>query len=180
MFNWISGSLEYVVVGAHTVSSSDLHFPSRMLLTPLAFLAAVYWCEAQLHMKVISVHHQVFCILLCQSCGLVLHVSFGLVKLHWIRTILLLLIAHCAVLQSTKGTHRFQDVNLSPLWGIRVRSPTRLSVLDGAIPSLLNTRLKPALSNWTSWVGPHLPPFYLRTNSIFQDTEFLEQRLKGN
>jgi len=40
-----------------------------MLVTPLAFLIAVCWCEAQLHMKVVSFHHQVFCILLCQSCG---------------------------------------------------------------------------------------------------------------
>lgn len=157
-----------------------LAHPSSMLLTPLAFLAAVCWCKAQLHMKVINFHHQVFCILLCQSCGLVLHVSFGLVKLYWVSTYLLLKVACCVVLQSTKGTHRFQEMNLPPLWGIRVGSPTHLSVLYGAILNLLNKRLKPALSNWTSWVGPHLPPFYLRTNSIFQDTEFLEHRLQGN
>jgi hypothetical protein len=137
-------------------------------------------CLLMLHMKVISFHHRVFCILLCQLCVLVLHVHFDLVKLYWIRTTLLLKIVHCAVLQSTKGTHRFQEVNLPPLWGIRVGSPTHLSVLDGAILTLLNKRLKPASSYWTSWVGPHLAPFYLRTNSSFQDTEFLEQRLQGN
>lgn len=157
-----------------------LVLPSSMLLTPLAFFAAVCWCEAQLHMKVINFHHKVFCILLCQSCGLVLHMSFCLFKLYWVRTALLLNVVHCVMLQSIKGTHRFQEVNLPPLWGIRLGSPTHFSVSDGAILNLLNKRLKPALSNWTSWIGPHLPPFYLRTNSSFQDTEFLEQRLQGN
>jgi hypothetical protein len=155
-----------------------LALPSSMLLTPLVFLAAVYWCEAQLHMKVVSFHHHVFCILLCQSCGLVLHVSFCLVKLYWVRTTLLFKIAHCAVLQKVHTV--FQEVNLPPLWGIRVGSPTHLSVLDGVILSLLSKRLKPALFNWTIWVGPHLAPFYLRTNSSFQDTVFLAQRLQGN
>jgi len=55
-------------------------------------------------------------------------------------------VARCVVLQSTKGTRTFQEVNLPSLWGIRVGSPTHLSVLDGAILSLLNKRLKPALS----------------------------------
>jgi hypothetical protein len=105
---------------------------SSMLLALLAFLAATYWCEDTVTDESHKFHHQVFCILLFQSCCLVLHVSFGLVKLYWVRTTLLLEVVRCVVFQSTKVHTVFQEVNLPPLWGTRVGSPTHLSELDRA------------------------------------------------